>query len=87
MTVARGDEIDQLRSILQVSFDIEIVAKVGFAQGKIRGRQEHPPERPRPPQDQREARLEDGFRPSYRPIPEPQRKRTPRRYEKVLEYR
>jgi len=44
-------------------------------------------ERPWPLQDQREARLEAGFRAFNRPIPEPQRKRTSRWYEKVLEYR
>jgi hypothetical protein len=59
----------------------------GVVQGLIHGWQEHPPERARPPQDQREARLEAGFRAFYRPIPESQRKRTPRRYEKVLQYR
>ena len=58
----------------------------GIVKGLICGRQEHALERPRPPQDQREARLEAGFRAFQRPIPEPQRKRTPRRYEKVLEY-
>jgi hypothetical protein len=59
----------------------------GVVQGLICGRQEHPPERPRPPQDQREARLEAGFRAFQRSIPDPQRIRTPRRYEKVFEYR
>ncbi len=58
----------------------------GVVQGLIHGRQEHPPGRPRPPQDQQEARLEAGFRAFQPPIPEPQRKRRSRPYEKVLDY-
>ena len=76
LTGTGGDAI--LNSVRKYSGDV---------QGQIHGRQEHPPERPRPLQHQREARLEASFRAFYRPIPEPQRKRTPRRYEKVLEYR
>ena len=49
MSVGVWRKIGQLRSFLQVPLNIEVVVKVGFAQRKIRGRQEHPPERPRPP--------------------------------------
>src|SRR5215208_5556714 len=70
------------------SLHVEVVAKVGFAQREIRGRQEHLPERPWPVQHQGEAGLKACTRHFQRPVPEPQRKRAHRwRAEKILEYR
>jgi hypothetical protein len=63
------EHISQLRGLLEVSFHVEVVAKVGFAQREILGRQEHPPERPRPPQHQGEAGLVTRL--FFRTIPEP----------------
>ena len=82
---ACGEHIGQLRGPLEISFYVEVVAKVGFAQGELRGRREHPPERSRPVLYQGEAGLLARTRPFYRPIPKPQRERTIRRWsEKIL---
>jgi hypothetical protein len=66
------EHIGEFRGLLEVSFHVEVVAKVGFAQREIRGRQEHPPERPRPPQHDGEAWLTSSARTFHRPRAAPQ---------------